>query len=203
MLKVRSIAFSTVVFAVTAVALSTACDPLPNGALNGSGAYCGVGLSQSAGAEIAPTSSLYQTSQIAQQFEATGAITIDSITLRLALENTTIPVTGTLSVSVEGDANGIPDNVPVASGSIQASEVTTDFNDYQINIGSAQLVADTKYWVILAQQSASSNEIFWGAAYTTAPTNILGLNTVTNQWTNITNGTNRQLLSSFGCTQAQ
>jgi hypothetical protein len=202
----RSLTFSIVVFSVVAVTLSTACDPLPTGEEGGSGAYCSSALSQSAGAEIAPTSSTYQTSEIAQQFETSGAISINSVTLRLALENTTVPVDGNLTVSIEEDANGMPNNVPVMQEplpTIDATRVTTDFNDYPFNFPEVQLQADTKYWVILAQQATNSNQIFWGAAYTTAPTNILGFNTYTNQWSNISSGINRALLFSFGCVQSQ
>lgn len=173
----RSIAPSfggAVVFSVLAVALSTACDPLPSNAdLASSGQYCNMNLgSQVNGQELPVESSNLQSSALAQSFQVSAQTNVNSIMLRLENQaGGTIAGNTNVEVAIESDANGSPSGLEVGSAetSIPVSAIASGFNNYTLYFQSeTTLATSTNYWVVLTQNAAVQNAIYWAAVGQTA-----------------------------------
>jgi hypothetical protein len=106
-------------------------------------------------------------SDLAQSFTTGTATTISKTQLILSKQNDPNG-NGTLTVSLQKDAAGVPDNINIASTSLPISQITQNNTATTLNFVFASkiaLTANTKYWIRLssniAQQPAAGSLIKW------------------------------------------
>ena len=117
--------------------------------------------------EVALNSQELNGSDLAQSFTTGGAISVSKVRLILAKYNNPNG-NGTLTVSIEKDAAGSPDNVVMASTFLPISQITQNGQATTLTFAFASnisLRANTKYWVRLssniAQQPAAGALVKW------------------------------------------
>ena len=119
------------------------------------------------GSEVTINSQELNGSDLAQSFTTGTATTITKVQLVLLKANNPNG-NGTLTVSLQRDASGVPDNISIASTGLPISQITTNNVATALNFvfaSTISLTANTKYWIRLstnlAQQPAAGSLVRW------------------------------------------
>lgn len=106
------------------------------------------------------SSSIFDTTWVAQTFTASKNYTIDNVKLSISRQGSP----GTLTVSIKATSAGLPTGADLTSGTINGNSLDTSAAWVEINLTDYALSSGTKYAIVCRATSGdASNKVIWAA----------------------------------------